>query len=298
VRWLLRRLRELQVGELWNGRPTGNLVQGGDVATKKKSAAKKTGRKAAKRELIAPRGDKRYIRRDTKGRIKESDDQGRSVSTDRRRKAKAASKPGHGDRGDRKTQSASKRSTGTSGRKTQSGSKRSAGASRSKTQSASKQSAQASVPNVEAIAQLTADHSRVKQMFKEFERLAKAGAGDSEREDLAARICAELMAHATAEEEIFYPAARNSIDDPDLITEAGIEHTSAKQLIAQIQTLSPSDAKFDATVKVLGEYVDHHVQEEEGEIFPKVRRSELDTVAIGEQLEKRKATFMAKMLTS
>jgi hemerythrin superfamily protein len=237
------------------------------MATKKKSAAKKTGRKAAKRELMAPRGDKRFVRRDSKGRIKESADQGRSLSTDRRRKAKTASKRGQGDRGDRKTQSAAKRSAG------------------------------ASVPKVEAIAQLTADHARVKKMFKEFERLVDSDAGDSEREDLAARICAELIAHATAEEEIFYPAARTSIDEPELIIEAGIEHTSAKQLIAQIQALSPSDAKFDATVKVLGEYIDHHVQEEEREIFPKVRKSKLDTVAIGEQLEKRKATVMAKILT-
>jgi hemerythrin superfamily protein len=252
------------------------------MATKKKSAAKKTGRKAAKRELIAPRGDKRFIRRDSKGRIKESEDQGRSLTADRRRKAKKASKPRQGDKGDRKTQSSSKRSAGASGRKTQSASKRSAGAS---------------VPKVEAIAQLTADHARVKTMFKEFERLAKASAGDSEREDLAARICAELIAHATAEEEIFYPAARTSIDESELIIEAGIEHTSAKQLIAQIQALSPSDGKFDATVKVLGEYINHHVQEEEREIFPKVRKSKLDTVAIGEQLEKRKATVMAKILT-
>jgi hypothetical protein len=60
-------------------------------------------RKASKRELIAPHGDKRYIRRDETGRIKESDDQGRSLSQDRRRKAKTIAKPGQGDRGDRKT---------------------------------------------------------------------------------------------------------------------------------------------------------------------------------------------------
>ncbi len=70
----------------------------------KKAAAKKTARKktAAKRELIAPRGDKRYIRRDARGRIQESDDVSRSLSQDRRRKAKKSAKPGQGDRGDRK----------------------------------------------------------------------------------------------------------------------------------------------------------------------------------------------------
>jgi hypothetical protein len=69
-----------------------------------KRAAKKSAKKksAAKRELIAPRGDKRYIRRDPGGRIKESDDVSRSLSQDRRRKAKKSAKPGQGDRGDRK----------------------------------------------------------------------------------------------------------------------------------------------------------------------------------------------------
>jgi hypothetical protein len=69
-----------------------------------KQAAKKASKKkaAAKRELIAPRGDKRYIRRDAAGRIKESDDVSRSLSQDRRRKATKAAKPGQGDRGDRK----------------------------------------------------------------------------------------------------------------------------------------------------------------------------------------------------
>jgi hypothetical protein len=65
----------------------------------KKGSTKKS---AAKRELIAPRGDKRYVRRDAKGRIKESDDVGRSLSQDRRRKAKAKAAAGQGDRGDRR----------------------------------------------------------------------------------------------------------------------------------------------------------------------------------------------------
>jgi hypothetical protein len=70
-------------------------------APKKAATKKGTKRKAAKRELIAPRGDKRFIRRDDLGRIKESDDVGRSLSQDRRRKSKTAVKPGQGDKGDR-----------------------------------------------------------------------------------------------------------------------------------------------------------------------------------------------------
>jgi hypothetical protein len=74
-------------------------------AAKKKSAKKTT----SKRELISPRGDKRYIRRDAKGRISESDDVSRSLSQDRRRKAKKAAKPGQGDKGDRKPAKAASR---------------------------------------------------------------------------------------------------------------------------------------------------------------------------------------------
>src|SRR5262245_1506912 len=113
----------------------------------------------------------------------------------------------------------------------------------------------------EAIAQLTEDHARVKKLFKQYEKLAKDEAEESERQELASMICAELTAHSTAEEEIFYPAAREVLDEPDLIDEAEVEHASAKDLIAQIQDSSPDDPQFDAKVKVLGEYINHHVQE-------------------------------------
>lgn len=140
----------------------------------------------------------------------------------------------------------------------------------------------------EAIAQLTADHARVKKMFKQYERLAKADAPDKQKQELATVICTELTAHATAEEEIFYPAARAAIDKVELVDEADIEHASAKDLIAQIEASSPSDDHYDAKVKVLGEYIDHHVKEEEEEMFPKVRRAKVDTVALGEQIAARK----------
>ena len=140
----------------------------------------------------------------------------------------------------------------------------------------------------EAIAQLTADHARVKKLFKQYERLAKADAPDKQKQELATVICTELTAHATAEEEIFYPAARAAIDKVELVDEADIEHASAKDLIAQIEASSPSDDHYDAKVKVLGEYIDHHVQEEENEMFPKVRRAKVDTVSLGAQIAARK----------
>jgi len=147
----------------------------------------------------------------------------------------------------------------------------------------------------EAIAQLTEDHAKVKKLFKQYERLAKDEADESERQELASLICTELTAHATAEEEIFYPAAREALEEPDLIDEAEVEHATAKDLIAQIQASTPEDPMFDAKVKVLGEYINHHVQEEEGEMFPKVRKTKLDTVALGEEIAARKAEIKEEL---
>jgi len=161
-----------------------------------------------------------------------------------------------------------------------------------KSSSAKSASRAVKVPKTEAITQLTADHARVKKMFKQYDRLAKADAGDREKQQVASLICAELTAHATAEEEFFYPAARRALDEPDLIDEADVEHATAKDLIAQIEGSSPSDDHYDAKVKVLGEYINHHVEEEEGEIFPKVRKAKLDTVSLGEQIAERKAQIM------
>jgi hemerythrin superfamily protein len=105
-----------------------------------------------------------------------------------------------------------------------------------------------------------------------------------------------LTVHATAEEELFYPAARDALgEEEDLIDEADVEHATAKELIAQIQGSSPDDPHYDAKVKVLGEYIDHHVKEEEGEIFPKVKKGGLDTAALGAEIAQRKEELMSEM---
>jgi hemerythrin superfamily protein len=101
--------------------------------------------------------------------------------------------------------------------------------------------------------------------------------------------------HATTEEEIFYPAAREAVDDDDLLDEAEVEHASAKDLIAQIEAGSPSDPLYDAKVKVLGEYVRHHVKEEEGELFPKVKKAKVDLAELGLAIVARKEELLPEV---
>ena len=149
----------------------------------------------------------------------------------------------------------------------------------------------------DAIAMLTNDHKEVKALFKEYDKLVEADAEDDERQAVAEQICQMLTVHATVEEEIFYPAAREALgEEEDLIDEADVEHATAKDLIAQLEGSSPAeDALFDAKVKVLGEYIAHHVKEEEGEIFPKAKKGKLDTAALGVEMAARKDELMAEM---
>lgn len=145
---------------------------------------------------------------------------------------------------------------------------------------------------------LDADHRAVKKMFKEYEELtnSRARSAAQKKMDLARQICQELTVHAQIEEEIFYPALRAAMKDTDLLDEAEVEHQTAKDLIAQIEAAGEADDKFDAKVKVLGEYIDHHVKEEKNEIFPKARSArKLDLVSMRDQLMERKEELMGEM---
>ena len=144
---------------------------------------------------------------------------------------------------------------------------------------------------------LDADHKAVKKMFKEYEELteSRARGAAQKKQELAQQICQELTVHAQVEEEIFYPAVREAIKDTDLLDEAEVEHQTCKDLIAQIQAGGEED-KIDAKVKVLGEYIDHHVKEERNEMFPKARAArKLDLVAMRGEIEARKEELMAEM---
>jgi hemerythrin superfamily protein len=163
-----------------------------------------------------------------------------------------------------------------------------------KTSTTSSARKSAKAPAQDAIALLSADHNKVKALFKQYEKLKESGASE-EKAALAAQICLELTVHAQVEEEIFYPAVRESIDDDDLMDEAEVEHASAKDLIAQIGESDPEDELFDAKVKVLGEYINHHVEEEEGEMFAQAKKAKVDTAALGVEIEARKEELMAEM---
>jgi hypothetical protein len=147
----------------------------------------------------------------------------------------------------------------------------------------------------DAIAFLVTDHENVKQLFEEFEQLAEDAEAEERKGALVEQICNELTVHARIEEEIFYPAVRSGIDDELLMDEAEVEHASAKELIAQLEGMSPGDDHYDATVIVLGEYVKHHIEEEEGEMFDATRDSEVDTAALGAAMFERRSELEAEL---
>jgi Hemerythrin HHE cation binding domain len=98
------------------------------------------------------------------------------------------------------------------------------------------------------------------------------------------------------EEEVFYPAARQSIEDVDLIDEAEVEHATAKDLIEQLSSMSVNDDKFAAKFRVLGEYINHHVREEEGEMFPEFTRAKTDWAALCDEMHSRRAELEEEFL--
>ena len=146
----------------------------------------------------------------------------------------------------------------------------------------------------DAISILTEDHDKVKALFKEFEELHEEEDEEGATE-IAMQICNELTVHASLEEELFYPEVRKAMEDGELINEAEVEHASAKELIAQIESMDGSEEKYAATVTVLGEYIDHHVKEEQNEIFPQAKKAKIDMNALGEKMMLRKQELIEEL---
>jgi hemerythrin superfamily protein len=135
-------------------------------------------------------------------------------------------------------------------------------------------------PNPDAIALLKADHDKVKEMFAKYDTLGdRAMAG---KKELAGRICRELTVHAYIEEQVFYPRVREAgrkIEDE--VLEGLEEHHLIKHGVAELEPLSADNERYDAKVEVLKELVEHHVDEEEADMFPRVRKA-LDAKELGE----------------
>ena len=144
--------------------------------------------------------------------------------------------------------------------------------------------------SLEATALLRADHKVADALFTEFE----AAKTSAEKKQIVAKICAELTVHAQVEEEIFYPAFKKTLKDKELVPEAIVEHATLKDLIAQVENIEPDGEMYDAKVMVLIEYVKHHVKEEEDEMFPKAKSSDMDLNKLGTQMAERKAELMAE----
>jgi hemerythrin superfamily protein len=150
---------------------------------------------------------------------------------------------------------------------------------------------------MDAIELLKQDHREVEGLFKEFEKLKE------EDEEATAQVietaCTELKIHDKIETEIFYPAVREQAEQEeveDLLDEAEVEHETVRELIQKLESMEPSDEKRNAHFTVLSEYVKHHVQEEEKEMFPKIKKlKELDLKALGEELKQRKTELMGEM---
>ena len=144
-----------------------------------------------------------------------------------------------------------------------------------------------------ALELLTSDHRKVEDLFAMFEA-QKDGDEDTKRE-IAQRICSELKVHTKIEEELFYPWLRQNLDETDKLEEAYIEHASAKDLISQIEAAGDMDETYDAKVKVLSEYVKHHVKEEENEIFTEVHDKQVELDELGQEMAARKAELMEEL---
>ena len=158
------------------------------------------------------------------------------------------------------------------------------------TSSTKRQAPQHGDKALDATELLRADHKLVSSLFADYE---KSRSTDKKKE-LVSRICQELSVHAQVEEEIFYPAVKRALKDKELVPEATVEHASLKALIAQVEGVEPDGEMFDAKIKVLSEYVAHHVKEEQTEMFPKARSSKLDMHELGAEIAARKEELLAE----
>ncbi|HXG04007.1 MAG TPA: hemerythrin domain-containing protein [Candidatus Binatia bacterium] len=134
---------------------------------------------------------------------------------------------------------------------------------------------------------LKKDHAAVKKLFADFDKTGQRAV--KKRRQLADKITTELEVHAAIEEEVFYPAMRRASGGQDLVEEAQREHAEVKQMVAEIRGLDPDDASLADRVAALKEAVEHHVREEEGEMFRRARElGDEELQRLGQALKERK----------
>lgn len=142
----------------------------------------------------------------------------------------------------------------------------------------------------EATTMLRSDHKHLNDLFSQYEEMKSA----SQKKALVAKICAEFKIHAQLEEEIFYPAVKKALNDDEMIPEGLVEHATISNLIGQVEGKEPDGEMFDAKIKVMAEYVKHHVKEEQQEMFPKAKASKLDMRDLGAKMASRKTELLAQ----
>ena len=156
------------------------------------------------------------------------------------------------------------------------------------TKAKSSSAAKSPVVAQDAIALLKADHKAVSGLFADYE----SARSSANKKSIVTQICIALSVHAQIEEEIFYPAVKQALNDHDLVPEATVEHATLKGLIAEVEGVEPDGDMFDAKIKVLSEYVKHHVKEEQNEMFPKAKSTKLDMLELGAKLSERKKALL------
>jgi hemerythrin superfamily protein len=140
----------------------------------------------------------------------------------------------------------------------------------------------------DAIALLRADHETISSLFADYEKTRS----DAKKKALVAEICTVLTVNALIKEEIFYPAVKAALKDKILVPETTLEHVSIKALIAQLEGLESDGEMYAAKVRVLSEYVEHHVKEEQAEIFPKAKATSLDLIKLGTRMAALKVDLL------
>lgn len=138
---------------------------------------------------------------------------------------------------------------------------------------------------------LRRDHKKVEGLFDKFEQTRKADG----KKKICDQVIQELEIHAKLEEEIFYPAVKKHLGEDDLLEEAKQEHQQAKEIMRALKKADPEDADFEEKFAELVEGVKHHVEEEEGEMFPQVEESDMDLEEYGDEMTQRKQELIAQM---